>query len=118
MKGKKITSVDPMVGALGFLSSYTKALSDPQGAFEKNRATAVRDKVGDITIDTCIPSDTGIWETGIRRESVEDGWVIVSQYETEEEAIVAHSNWVNLMRTDPTCELKDIDMWNLGIGDG
>ncbi len=108
MKGKKITSLHPLEGALNFISSYAKILVDPEGAVERHRASA-----GDITIDTCIPADTGVWETGIRRESIEGKWVIVSQYQTEEEAIIAHGNWVNLMRTDPTCELKDIDMWNL-----
>ena len=115
MKGKRITSQQPLEGAINFLSSYAKILSDPDGEFKKNRTAAINDVVGDITIDTCIPSDTGIWETGIERKSVEGEWVIVSQYETEEEAIVGHNNWVDLMKTNPTCELKDIDMWNLGI---
>uniref|UniRef100_A0A6M3J298 Uncharacterized protein n=1 Tax=viral metagenome TaxID=1070528 RepID=A0A6M3J298_9ZZZZ len=104
MKGKRITSVSPLEGALDFFR--TMSLAD--------RSEAITDKIGDITIDTCVPSDTNIWETGIKRESVEGKWVIVSQYETEEEAKKGHKGWVRLMREKPTCKLIDIDMWNLG----
>lgn len=108
MEGKKITSVNPLEGALGFLGSL---LSVPIS----ERPKAMMDKVGDITIDTCLATDTGVWETGIRRESIEGEWVIVSQYENKEEAKVGHAGWVKLMKNDPKCALKDIDMWNLGL---
>ena len=112
MKGKKITSLHPLVGALSFLDAQLMSLTNPGAEFERRQA-AINDEVGDITIDTCIPSDTGVWETGIIRESIESKWVIVSQYEEEEEAILGHNGWLRQVTEDPTCELKDIDMWNL-----
>lgn len=110
MKGKKVTSVNPLIGALGAL----EMLKDQAlGKDVSGRPTAMTDEIGDITVDTCVPSDTGVWETGIKRVSIEGKWIIVSQYETEEEAREGHKGWVELMKKDPVCELKDIDMWNL-----
>ena len=108
--GRKITSVNPLMGALG---AFEMTKDQALGKDVSGRKTALTDKVGDITIDTCIPSDTGIWETGIKRESVEGAWVIVSQYESDKEAEKGHKQWVKLMKEEPECELKDINMWNL-----
>lgn len=110
MEGKKVTSVNPLVGALGALDMKKDQVL---GKDVSGRRTAMTDEVGDITVDTCVPSDTGVWETGIIRESVEGVWVIVSQYETDEEAETGHKGWLKLVTDDPTCELKDINNWNL-----
>jgi hypothetical protein len=109
MKGKKITSVNPMEGTMGFLSILASG-----GDNSAVRATAINTKLdGGITVDTCCASDTGVWETGIRRESIEGKWVIVSQYENAEEAQKGHAEWVKLLKEAPKAELKDINMWNL-----
>jgi len=108
--GKKVTSVNPLIGALSVVDMIK---DNALGKDVSGRDKALTDEIGDITIDTCIPSDTGVWETGILRQSVEGKWVIVSQYESSEEAKKGHNQWVNLMKEEPTCELKDIDNWNL-----
>ena len=109
--GKKITSINPIMGALSTLEMIKdRAL----GVDTSGRETAMHDEIGDITIDTCLPSNTGVWETGIKRESVEGEWVIVSQYESKGEAREGHGQWVKLMKEKPTAKLKDIDNWNLG----
>lgn len=105
MEGKRITSTNPIEGTLSFLGSL---------ATGTNRRGSMTDKVGDITVDTTCPTDTNIWETGIIRDSVEGKWIIVSQYEDEEEATKGHKGWLQLMTDEPNCELKDIDMWGLG----
>lgn len=106
--GKRVTSVNPLMGAVGALEMMK---DQALGKDVSGRDTAMTDEVGNITIDTCIPSDTGVWEPGIERG--EDAWVIVSQYETDKEAEKGHKQWVELMREKPTCKLKDINMWNL-----
>lgn len=110
MKPKR---VDPLTGMLNFLCSQAKSLSDPQGAFERNRATATKTELGDITIDTCCPSDTNTYETGIQRMSIEGKWIIVEQYEDKEQAELGHKKWVNIMEEYPDYPLKDIDTWSL-----
>ncbi len=112
MEGKKITSVDPFTGAIGTLELLRNQVL---GKDVSNSDTALRNEIGDITVDTCLATDTGLWETGIYRESVEGRWVIVSQYESQEEAEKDHEGWLKLITNNPTCELTDIDMWNLGI---
>lgn len=108
--GKRVTSINPLVGTLTTLEMMKDQIL---GKDVSGRATALTDEIGDITIDTCVPSDTGVWETGIKRESVEGAWVIVGQYKTDDEASKGHKQWVKLMKEDPTCGLKDINMWGL-----
>ena len=110
--GRKITSVNPLEGALSALS-FMKDQALGMDTSGRDRG-AMREELDGIVIDTCIPSDTNVWETGINRESVEGKWVIVSQYESDEEAEKGHKQWVELMKEEPGCELKDIDNWNLG----
>jgi len=67
-----------------------------------------------IIIDTSLPKDTNIWETGIKRTNFDDGeWVIIEQYEDENEAQRGHDKWVGLMKSTPDMPLKDIDSWSL-----
>lgn len=107
---KKVTSIHPLVGALSFMESLKDSML---GKDVSGRATSLTDELGDITIDTCLPSNTGVWETGIKRDSIEGKWIIVSQYESDEEATREHKKWVELMKQEPTCDLKDINNWNL-----
>ena len=107
--------VDPITGALTFLKAWTEDMSNPEKAFEENRATATNTELhgGTITIDTCLPSDTRIYETGIMRSKIEGEWVIVEQYPDPEAAKIGHSKWVNILTEYPDYPLKDIDMWSL-----
>ena len=98
----KPVRVSPLEGFLQFMSS---GMEGPE--------EQLTDKIGDITIDTSLPSDTHIWETGIKRLSIEGEWVIVEQYETEEAARIGHKKWVELMTAMPHALIKDIDQWSL-----
>ena len=111
MKGKKITSLQPLEGALDFLSSMPAVLTN------NHRTDVFTDELEGISIDTCKATDTRIWETGINREHIEGKWVIVSQYKDREEAEIKHKEWVEEMRKNPDAPLKDIDMWNLGLNE-
>ena len=108
--GQKVTSTNPL---LGVLSTLEMMKLQALGKDVSGRSTAMTDEVGNITIDTCVPSDTNVWETGIIRPSVEGAWVIVGQYITDEEAREGHKQWVELMQREPTCQLKDINNWNI-----
>ena len=106
---QKITSKSPIEGVVSFLPS----LADMAKGIQPERLYALVDKLDGITIDTVETPDTGYWETGIRRKSIEGKWIIVCQYRSEEEAKKGHKDWVEYMKENPTCELVDIDMWNL-----
>ena len=97
--------VQPITGVLRFLSSGM------QGPFEQ-----WTEELPDITVDTSIPADTHIWETGINRERIEGKWVIVEQYPDREAAKVGHSKWAELMKEYPDFPLRDIDSWSLEEG--
>ena len=105
----KITSMSPLGGVVSFLPR----LADMAKGLQPERIYALIDKVGDITIDTVETPDTGYWETGIWRKSIESKWIIVCQYHSEEEAKKGHKDWVEYMGKNPTCELTDLDLWNL-----
>ena len=99
----KITSSLPMTG----LVDFAKALA--QGEMSKNNINTVLES--DIIIDTCVPSDTGIWETGVKRKG--EAWIIVSQYHNDSDAISGHQHWVEALTENPSLELEDINLWNL-----
>ena len=107
--------VDPFTGVLQFVSALAKDAADPQAAFEKNRATATNTELhnGKVEVDTCLPSDTQIYETGVRRTEIEGEWVIVEQYPDAKAAKVGHSKWVNILTEYPDYPLKDIDLWSI-----
>jgi hypothetical protein len=54
---------------------------------------------GGLIIDTCSVTDsTQPYETGICHPKYNDGeWVIVEQYDTEEDARLGHAKWVKKM---------------------
>ena len=72
------------------------------------RATAKTDEWDGITVDTCIPADTHVWETGVNRTKIEGKWIIVSQYENENEADKGHKSWVALLKKNPKAKITDI----------
>jgi hypothetical protein len=62
------------------------------------------------TVDTCIGYDTGEWETGIKPKN--GNWIIVQQYNSKEEAIKGHKEYINKIKKGET-NFKDIDIWGL-----
>ena len=103
----KAVRKDPITGLLTYLSAL--AQSSLEGTpFSSGQITT---EVGNITIDTCLPRDTNIWETGIERPDIEGKWVIVEQYPDEEAAQQGHEKWTKLMTKLPNYPLRDIDQW-------
>ena len=102
MEAMETNKVDPFTGALNFLAKGM------QGPLEQ-----ITDRVVDITIDSCLASDTRLWETGIKRPSIEGKWVIVEQYKDKPHAEEGHKKWVKLMKESPDFPLEDIDQWSL-----
>lgn len=96
---------DPLTGALNFLGTLA---SGNVGPLEQ-----ITTELENITVDTSLPTDTGKWETGIKRLKVEGKWVIVEQYADKEEAGKGHKKWADLMTEYPDYPLKDIDLWSL-----
>ena len=94
--------VDPFTGVFRFLG--TLATGNP---FPNEKITT---KLPNITVDTSLPEDTQIWETGIK---IEGKWLIVEQYPDKEAAQIGHKKWVGLLTEYPDFPLKDIDMWSL-----
>ena len=108
--------MEKKIGVLQGALSTLKAMADIKlGKEIEERKSAITDKVGEITIDTCIGFDTGIWETGINKDGQ---WYIVEQYgeeeygdEKEEVARVGHAKWVNAIKSNPDMELPNINVW-------
>jgi hypothetical protein len=87
-------------GAIKFLVDMMRGgLRD---VHDNARKTALNNKVKNGEIDTCLPSDTEKWETGICVES--DKWFIVEQYENEQDAKSGHARWVKKVRRGVTKE--------------
>ena len=99
--------VSPIVGMLNFLLDYSR-----NGLAGPDRSKAITTVIGNVTVDTCPANDTGLWETGIWRPQ-EGEWLIVEQYENDERAKAAHTNWVAQITSNPNMPLKDIDLWSL-----
>ena len=98
---KKISVIEGVLSTL-------QAIEEPEfREFSKN------DVIGDITIDTVKAFDIGMFETGIKRMSIEGKWIIVEQYKDRKEAQKGHNKWVELMRKNSKVELKDINLWNI-----
>lgn len=111
----KISEDSPLVGALQFFGGLSDALLHPLSE-QTRRSEALTDEFDGITVDTCSTNDTHKWETGIKREQIEGKWIIVSQYHNKEEAEEGHKKWVEYIKENPACELRDIDLWNLKEG--
>lgn len=95
-------------GAFDFLNSMAN------GTMRDGRGEAMNTEIEEHIIDTVLTSDTGKWETGIKRNGT---WIIVEQYNNMKEATIGHSKWANKIKENKNCELKDIDMWGLGLND-
>lgn len=98
--------VNPIEGLMNFLQTFM------EGPPDRSEALTTEISQG-ITIDTCLPTDTGLWETGIKRLEIEGKWVIVEQYPNEESARIGHEKWVGILEEYPDFPLKDINLWNL-----
>ncbi|KKL66616.1 hypothetical protein LCGC14_2143210 [marine sediment metagenome] len=101
----KSERVDPFEGLLKFVA--TLSLENPYPDWQ------ITDKLEGITIDSSLPKDTMLHETGIKREAIEGIWIIVEQYPDETGAKEGHLKWTELMRDYPDYPLKDIDSWSL-----
>ena len=97
--------VDPFTGALNFLGAMA---TGQMGPIEQ-----IQTKLDSIIVDTALPPDTNIWETGIKRKDIEGEWVIVEQYENKEHAKAGHDKWVKMMTDVPDLPIKDTDNWSL-----
>lgn len=104
MKTKK---VDPMTGLMSFFRTMASGNLGPHDQITAKLHNET------VIVDSSLPSDTEIWETGINRLNIEGEWVIVEQYEDKTQAIKGHNKWVNKMEKSPELPLKDIDMWSL-----
>ncbi len=105
----KPVKVSPLEGALNFLETLASGNPYP----DKETVTKTKLHENTVTVDTCLPKDTGVWETGIKRTKVEGKWVIVEQYPDETAAQMGHKKWVEQLTEFPDYPLKDIDMWSL-----
>jgi len=105
VKGKKVKRINPIEGIVSTLQ--TMALGGQNPYRETNKV--FRTEENGWIVDTCIAHDTGTWETGILPK--DSKWVIVEQYEDEQEAQIGHDKWVKLMRENPNTELEDINVW-------
>jgi len=63
----------------------------------------------DLIIDTCYCMDTNFYETGIEDIRYYDSWIIVEEYDNEEEAKIGHNKWVKKMTSStPPQTLRDV----------
>lgn len=81
---------------------------DTQGTYEQRKVENT--VIGETTIDTAAVTDSSKpYETGIEDPNYNNGkWVIVELYDTKEEALIGHNKWVDLFKTNPPKQLKDV----------
>lgn len=102
MKGKKISSYEFN------LENLLRDLSLAADAYKNNNIERIVYKSDEFFIDTCLPTDTGYWETGISSKNFNDGrWIIVDEYESKKKAESGHKKWIEFMTTSPK-KLTDI----------
>lgn len=111
MKGKKIKEINPWEGFFDTLDCMKQGILTGEANPFRKTNNVFRTEENNWIVDTCIAHDTETWETGIQRD--DDSFVIVDQYENEEEAKNGHKKWVSLMRENPKRELEDIDVWGI-----
>ncbi len=93
----KPIKVSPLEGLFNFAQTFATGNPYP----DKGTVTNTKLHKDTVIIDTCLPKDTDIWETGIRRTKIEGIWVIVEQYPDEESAKKGHENWVKQLTEFP-----------------
>ncbi len=96
--------------ALKGFSDFVNAVED--GTMRAERGKAMRTEINNHIIDTCLPGDTKKWETAIERGRNGE-WIIVEQYENIRDATRGHTKWVEKIKENINCELKDMDLWGL-----
>ena len=99
--------VAPFTGVLNLFSCLAAGHTGP---LEKITAKLHQDTV---VVDTCLPPDTILWETGVYRKSIEGKWVIVENYKDRKCAEAGHRKWVSILTEYPDYPIKDIDQWSL-----
>uniref|UniRef100_A0A6M3LDB6 Uncharacterized protein n=1 Tax=viral metagenome TaxID=1070528 RepID=A0A6M3LDB6_9ZZZZ len=97
----------PITGVLNFLEVLASGHRGPLDQI----TTKLHDDT--VIVDSSLPPDTMLWETGIKRTNIEGKWVIVEQYEDKEHAELGHQKWVNILTEYPDYPIKDIDNWSL-----
>jgi hypothetical protein len=100
-KKRRLLDVGPFLGPLLFIRA---------SIFNEAPNEAFSNKIGSIIVDTCCTPDTGVWETGVKRDGE---WAIVEQYTSREIAMAGHNQWVHLLTENPNAVLHDIDLWSL-----
>lgn len=70
------------------------------------RDDALTTELPAYTIDTCCPSDTQCWETGIQPKG--GSWYIVEQYDDKAGAQLGHQQWVERLTANLNLKLRDI----------
>jgi hypothetical protein len=99
--------VDPLMGAL----SLFDVLIDRTLGNEYWRDGCLTESWDNIVVDTIMTCfDTGLPETGIQRNN--EPWVVVEQYDTQEDAEKGHAKWIKIMKEDPNTKLIDIGVWD------
>lgn len=101
MKKKAIRAPGPLEMASGILKNLEKI---QRGEWPGSNRWV--DLIGDAAVSTVKGSDTGLWETGIRRGG--EHWVVVEQYPDVDAAEKGHAEWVLAMGNNPNQELTDI----------
>jgi len=105
MKPKRL---DPISG----MFSTMEAIKDLALNRPVQTGNSFRVEKDNLVVDTCKAFDTGTWETGISQNGG-GNWIIVEQYENEDNAKIGHDKWVKKMEKDPSRKLKDINVWGL-----
>ncbi len=106
MKGRNISNKRGFELAMGILDGFGGMLGESREEWENRRVSTTL--VDDWKVDTSYTPDTKCFETGIKHPLFNHGeWIIVDEYETREEAVRRHKEWVKHMSTNPT-ELTSI----------
>ena len=104
---KKIKEISLTEGLVKTIEAMkTQAL----GGEPQDRSNIFRTEESNWIVDTVVPFDTGVWETGISKDSGSK-WTIVEQYKNQDEAKKGHEKWVQLMKENSSRKLEDIHVW-------
>lgn len=88
-------------------TEFLKQLSADDFAQRKWREDGFRAELdNDIIVDTCHPTDTNRWETGIKQNGE---WYVAEDYDSMKEAEEGHKKWVRVMTENPSYDLNTRD---------
>lgn len=86
---------------------FFKQLLKDDFAERKWREDCFRDELSSgIVIDTCRPTDTSRWETGIKQNGE---WYVAEDYDSVKKAEEGHKEWVRVMAENPSYDLSTQD---------